>query len=74
MLSENCNIQNDIIYMKLKNLNPSYLENTHICNKTERERQENDKHTFRIMLTLREEVKGQDWGRSHKGIVMIYFK
>lgn len=57
--------------MKLKNINPIWGIHIYVVKLKEKE---HDKHIFRIVFTLREEIKGQDWGRAHKEIIMIYFK
>lgn len=57
--------------MKLKNISPIWGVHIYVLKLKEKE---HDKHIFRIVFTLREEIKGQGWGRAHKEIIMIYFK
>lgn len=57
--------------MKLKNISSIWGVHIYVVKLKEKE---HDKHIFRIVFTLREEIKGQGWGRAHKEIIMIYFK
>ena len=49
--------------MKLKNINPIWGIHIYVVKLKEKE---HDKHIFGIVFTLREEIKGQDWGRARR--------